>query len=101
MASLNATGTLRRAGGTKDGNGSGLGRISAGFGFCGFGFGDGFSPTVFGFGAPKPSRFRVWFSTRGYPMDIRNKSFGIKTHFYNILIIICLLRLLNLFKVDS
>jgi hypothetical protein len=24
--------------------------------------------------------FRVWFSTRGYPMDIRNKSFGIKTH---------------------
>ena len=25
-------------------------------------------------------RFRVWFSTRGYPMDIRNKSFGIKTH---------------------
>ena len=25
-------------------------------------------------------RFRVLVSTRGYPMDIRNKSFGIKTH---------------------
>ena len=43
----------------------------------------------------------VLVSTRGYPMDIRNKSFGIKTHVYNILMITCLLRLLNLLKVDS
>ena len=84
---------------TKDGSGSGLGRISAGFGFCGFGFGDGFSPTVFGFGAPKPIGF-------GFPpVDIQWISeinhLELKLMFYNILIIICLLRLLNLFKVDS
>jgi hypothetical protein len=29
-------------------------------------------------------RFQVWFSTRGYPMDIRNKSFRIKTHVFII-----------------
>jgi hypothetical protein len=33
-----------------DGNGTVLGRISRGFGSCGFGFGYDFSPTVFGFG---------------------------------------------------
>ena len=87
----------------KDGNGSGLGRISAGFGFCGFGFGDGFSPTVFGFGAPKPIGFGFEF---GFPpVDIHWISeinhLELKLMFYNILIIICLLRLLNLFKVDS
>jgi len=88
---------------TKDGSGSGLGRISAGFGFCGFGFGDGFSPTVFGFGAPKPIGFGFGF---GFPpVDIQWISeinhLELKLMFYNILIIICLLRLLNLFKVDS
>ena len=63
---------------SKDGNGSGLERISTGFGFCGFGFGDGFSPMVFGFGAPKLIGFGFGF---GFPpVDIRNKSFGIKTH---------------------
>ena len=34
----------------KDGNGVVLGWIFVGFGSCGFGFGDDFSPTVFGFG---------------------------------------------------
>ena len=76
-----------------------LGRISAGFGSRGFGFGDDFSPTVFGFGAPKPIGF-------GFPpVDIQWISeinhLELKLMFYNILIIICLLRLLNLFKVDS
>ena len=85
------------------GNGSGLVRVSAGFGFCGFGFGDGFSPTVFGFGAPKPIGFDFGF---GFPpVDIQWISeinhLELKLMFYNILIIICLLRLLNLFKVDS
>ena len=51
---------LRRAG-HKDGNGAVSGRISAGFGSCGFGFGDDFSPTVFGFGAPKPIEFGFGF----------------------------------------
>ena len=87
----------------KDGNRSGLGRISAGFGFCGFGFRDGFSPTIFGFGAPKPIGFGFGF---GFPpVDIQWISeinyLELKLMFYNILIIICLLRLLNLFKVDS
>ena len=41
----------------KDGSGAVSGRISAGFGSRGFGFGDDFSPTVFGFGAPKPIGF--------------------------------------------
>ena len=66
----------------KDGNRSGLGRISAGFGFYGFGFGDGFLPTVFRFGAPKPIGFVFGF---GFPpVDIQwiseNKLFEIKTH---------------------
>ena len=56
----------------KDGNGSGLGWISTGFGFCGFGFGDGFSPMVFGFGPRNQSGsvsglvFHPWISN-GYP----------------------------------
>jgi len=36
-------------------------------------------------------------STRGYPMDIRIKSLELIFIFYNIKIITCLLRLLNLF----
>jgi len=35
---------------SKDGSGAVSGRISAGFGSRGFGFGDNFPPTVFGFG---------------------------------------------------
>ena len=61
--------SIATVGAFKDGNRSGLGRISAGFGFCGFGFGDGFSPTVFGFGAPKPIGFGFGF---GFPsVDIQ------------------------------
>ena len=75
----------------KDGNGTVLGRISAGFGSCGFGFGDDFSPTVFGFG------FKFGFS----PMDIQWISeinhLELKLMFYNMLIITYLLILLNLF----
>ena len=41
----------------RDGNGSVSGRVSAGFGPSGFGFGDDFSPTIVGFGAPKPIGF--------------------------------------------
>ena len=41
----------------KDGNVVVSSQISTGFGSCGFGFGDDFSPTVFGFGAPKPIGF--------------------------------------------
>ena len=105
---LEATPPKQRAGGyqvglPKDGNELGLGRISAGFGFCGFGFGAGFSPTVFGFGAPKPFGFGFGFGFS--PVDIQWISeinhLELKLMFYNILIIICLLRLLNLFKVDS
>jgi hypothetical protein len=77
----------------KDGSGSVSGRIPAGFGSCGFG--DGFSPTVFGFG------FGFGFS----PVDIQWISeinhLKLKLMFYNMLIITCLLILLNLFKIDS
>jgi hypothetical protein len=79
----------------KDGSGSVSGRIPAGFGSCGFEFGDGFSPTVFGFG------IGFGFS----PVDIQWISeinhLELKLMFYNMLIITCLLRLLNLFKIDS
>jgi hypothetical protein len=72
----------------KDGSGSGLGRISTGFGSCGFWFGDDFSPTVFGFG------FGFGFP----PVDIQWISeishLELKLMFYNMLIITCLLRLL-------
>jgi hypothetical protein len=78
---------------SRDGSGSGSGRIPAGFGSCGFGFGDGFSPTVFSFG--------FGFS----PVDIQWISeinhLELKLMFYNMLIITYLLRLLNLFKIDS
>jgi hypothetical protein len=79
----------------KDGSGSVSGRIPVGFRSCGFGFGDGFSPTVFGFG------FGFSFS----PVDIQWISeinyLELKLMFYNMLITTCLLRLLNLFKIDS
>jgi hypothetical protein len=87
----------------RDGSGSGLGRIPAGFGFCRFGFGDGFSPTVFGF----DFRFGIGFGFGfGFsPVDIQWISeinhLELKLMFYNMLIITCLLRLLNLFKIDS
>jgi hypothetical protein len=43
-----------------------------------FGFGDDFSPTVFGFGFGFGIGFGFGF---GFPpIDIRNKSFEIKTH---------------------
>jgi hypothetical protein len=80
-----------------------LGRIPAGFGSCGFGFGDSFSPTVFGF----VFRFGIGFSFGfGFPpMDIQWISeinhLELKLMFYNMLIITCLLRLLNLFKINS
>ena len=69
--------TLRVA---RDGSGSGSVRVSAGFGFSGFGF---------------------WFP----PVDIQWISeinyLELKLMFYNMLMIICLLRLLNLLKVES
>jgi hypothetical protein len=52
----------------KDGNGAILGRISAGFGSSGFGFGLDCSPTVFGFGAPKLIGFG--FGSIFSPVDI-------------------------------
>jgi hypothetical protein len=62
----------------KDGSGSGSGWISAGFRSCGFVFRDDFSPTVFGFGFGFDIGFGFGFDFP--PMDIQNKSFGIKTH---------------------
>ena len=52
----------------KDGNGSGLGRISVGFGFCGFGFGMVFHPRFSGSGPRNQSGsvlgfvFHPWIS---------------------------------------
>ena len=84
---------------SRDGSGSGLVRVSAGFGFSGFGFGVGFSPTVFRFGFG--FGFGFWFP----PVDIQWISeinyLELKLMFYNMLMIICLLRLLNLLKVES
>ena len=92
---------------SKYGNGAVSDRISAGFGSHGFGFGDDFSPAVFGFeapkpigfGAPKPIGFDFGF---GFPpMDIQWISkinhLELKLMFYNMLIITYLLILLNLF----
>ena len=75
MALLARLRETRGLGWLKDGNGSGLGRISMGFGF-------GFSPVDI-----------QWISEINH--------LELKLMFCNILIIICLLRLLNLFKVDS
>jgi len=69
------------------------------FGSSGFGFGGSFSSTVFGFGAPKPIRFG------SPPVDIQWISeinhLELKFILYNMIIIIYLLILLNLFKVNS
>ena len=54
---------------SKDGNGSVLDRISAGFEFRGFGFGYDFSPMVFGFGPETYCSSLVFH----YPMDNRFK----------------------------
>ena len=79
-------------------------RVSASFGFSGFGFGVGFSPMVFGFefgGFGFGFGFGFWFP----PVDIQCISeinyLELKLIFYNMLMIICLLRLLNLLKVES
>jgi len=87
----------------KDGSGSVLVQISAGFGATDFGFGGSFSSTVFGFGAPKPIGFGFRF---GFPhVDIQwiseRNYLELKFIFYNMTKIIYLLRLLNLFKVNS
>ena len=85
----------------RDGSGSGSVRVSAGFGFSDFEFGVGFSPTVFRFGFGFGFGFRFWFP----PVDIQwipeINYLKLKFMFYNMLTIICLLRLLNLLKVDS
>ena len=76
-------------------------RVSAGFGFSSFGFGVGFSPTVFRFGFGFGFGFGFWFP----PVDIQwifeINHLELKLMFYNMLMITCLLRLLNLLKVDS
>ena len=87
----------------RDGSGLGSVRVSAGFGFSGFGFGVGFSSTVFKFGFEFDFGFgfEFWFP----PVDIQWISeinhLELKRMFYNMLMITCLLRLLNLLKVDS
>ena len=87
----------------RDGSGSGSVRVSAGFDFSGFGFCVGFSPTVFRFefGFGFGFGFGFWFP----PVDIQWISeinyLELKLMFYNMLMIICLLRLLNLLKVES
>ena len=74
-------------------------RVSAGFDFSGFGFGVGFLSTVFRFGFG--FGFGFWFP----PVDIQWISeinyLELKLMFYNMLMITCLLRLLNILKVDS
>ena len=86
---------------SRDSSGSGSVRVFAGFGFSGFGFGVGFSPTVFRFGFGFGFGFGFWFP----PVDIQWISeinyLELKLMFYNMLMIICLLRLLNLLKVES
>jgi hypothetical protein len=87
----------------KDGSGSVSGRIYAGFWSCGFRFRDGFSPTVFGFGFGFSIGFGFGFDFS--LVDIQWISeinhLELKLMFYNMLIITCLLRLLNLLKIDS
>ena len=87
-------------------------RVSAGFGFSGFGFGVGFSPTVFKFGfgfgfGPTVFRFGFefgfgfWFPHVDIQWISEINYLELKLMFYNMLMIICLLRLLNLLKVES
>jgi hypothetical protein len=85
-------GWLRVVGGRrcKDGNGAVSGRICAGFGSSGFGFGLDFSPTVFGFGTPKLIGFG--FGSGFSPVDIQwiteISHYELKFMFYYILIIL-------------
>jgi len=83
----------------RDGSGSGSVQVSTGFGFSDFGFGVGFSPTVFRF--EFGFDFGFWFP----PVDIQWISeinyLELKLMFYNMLMIIYLLRLLNLLKIES
>ena len=72
----------------KDGSGSVSGRISAGFGFCGFGFGDDFSPVVFGFGAPKLIGFDFGFGFS--PVDIEWITVWSKTSYFIVYLVITL-----------
>ena len=87
----------------RDGSGSGSVRVSAGFGFSGFGFGVGFSPTVFKFGFEFGFGFGLgfWFPPVHIQRIFEINHLELKLMFYNMLIINCLLRLLNLLKVDS
>jgi len=78
----------------KDGSGAVSGRISTGFDFCGFGFGDNFHPRLLGSGS---ETYRFGFVFGFPPVDIQNKLLELNFIFYNILIITCLLRLSNLF----
>jgi hypothetical protein len=84
---LITTGHQRKT--SKDGNGAVLGRISAGFGSSGFGFGLDFSPTVFGFGAPKliGFGFRSGFSLVDIQWITEISHYELKFMFYYILII--------------
>ena len=87
----------------RDGSGSGSVWISAGFGFSDFGFGIAFSPTVFrfvfefGFGFG----FGFWFPLVDIQWISEINYLELKLMFYNMLMMTCLLRLLNLLKVDS
>ena len=87
----------------RDGSGSGSVWISAGFGFSDFGFGIAFSPTVFrfvfefGFGFG----FEFWFPLVDIQWISEINYLELKLMFYNMLMMTCLLRLLNLLKVDS
>ena len=78
-------------------------RVSADFGFSGFGFGVGFSPTVFRFrfGFGFGFSFEFWFPLVDIQWISEINYLELKLMFYNMLMIICLLRLLNLLKVES
>ena len=72
----------------KDGSGSGTGRISADFGFCEFGFGDDFSPAVFGFGLPKIIGFGFGFGFS--PVDTQWITVCSKTSCFIVYLVIIL-----------
>ena len=72
----------------KDGNGSVSGRISVGFEFCRFGFGDDFSPAVFGFGLPKIIGFGFGFGFS--PVDTQWITVCSKTSCFIVYLVIIL-----------
>ena len=78
-------------------------RVSAGFDFSGFGFGVCFSPTVFrfGFGFGLGFGLGFWFPPVHIQRIFEINHLELKLMFYNMLMISCLLRLLNILKVDS